>query len=95
MDEGQTTDLLPDGLYPFADARLPLREMAMMEAPPELEVLLLKAAQDNKVEIIRDRPVELLCASADHPDATFLVFWPSGAARLNILAPKAAVKGRA
>lgn len=86
---------LPDGLYPFADRKLPLSEMAMMEAPLELEALLRSAARNDGIEIIRGCPVELRCTSKEFPDATFLVFWPSGQERLNILAPKAAVKGRA
>jgi hypothetical protein len=86
---------LPDGLYPFADTQLPLSEMAMMEAPLQLEELLRKSALNDGVEIIRDRPVELRCTSDEFPDATFLVFWPSGHERLNILAPKAASQGRA
>lgn len=86
---------LPDGVYPFADTQLPLSEMAMMEAPLQLEQLLRKAASSDGVEIIRDRPIELRCTSAEFPDATFLVFWPSGQERLNILAPKAAGRGRA
>jgi hypothetical protein len=86
---------LPDGDYPFADTRLPLSRMAMMEAPPELERLLRDAAMKDGVSIIRDQPVELRCTSEALPDATFLVFWPAGAERLNILAPKEAVVGRA
>lgn len=86
---------LPDGLYPFADTRLPLSEMAMMEAPQDLEALLRDAAEAAGISIIRDSPVELRCTSQAFPDATFLVFWPSGAERLNILAPKSAIVGRA
>lgn len=86
---------LPDGLYPFADTRLPLADMAMMEAPRDLENLLRDAAVAAGVPILRDSPVELRCTSDAFPDATFLVFWPSGAERLNILAPKAFVRGRA
>lgn len=86
---------LPDGLYPFADRRLPLADMAMMEAPPALETLLRKSAQASGVEIIRDRPVELSCTSEEFPDATFLVFWPSGGERLHILAPVGSIRGRA
>lgn len=86
---------LPDGLYPFADARLPLSELGMMEAPAELEALLLRSAADSGVTIARDQPVELRCAAPGYPDATFLVFWPTGHERLNILAPKSAIKGRA
>jgi hypothetical protein len=87
--------LLPDGEYPFADKRLPLRLMAMMEAPPELERLLREAAEKDGVAIIRDQPVELTCTAEGYPDATFLVFWPDGNERLNILAPKEAIVGRA
>ncbi len=86
---------LPDGLYPFASTRMPLKDMAMMEAPLELERLFRVGAKENGIEIVRDRPVEVRCTSQDFPDATFLVFWPSGNERLNILAPLAAVKGRA
>jgi hypothetical protein len=86
---------LADGLYPFADRLLPLSEMAMMEAPRQLEMVLRQAAENDGIEIVRDRPVELRCQSEDFPDATFLVFWPSGEEHLNILAPKAAVQGRA
>lgn len=89
------SELLPDGLYPFADARLPLSELGMMEAPAELEALLLRSAAQSGIEIIRDRPVEIRCAAEGYPDATFLVFWPSGHEHLNILAPKASIKGRA
>jgi hypothetical protein len=88
-------DQLPDGLYPFADKRLPLAEMAMVEAPPELQALLIQAASEIGVEILRDRPVELCCVSRDFPEATFLVFWPSGREKLHILAPKGSVVGRA
>jgi hypothetical protein len=86
---------LPEGFYPFADTRLPLADMAMMEAPRDLENLLRDAALTAGVTILRDSPVELRCTSDAFPDATFLVFWPSGAERLNILAPKAFVRGRA
>jgi len=86
---------LPDGLYPFANTAMPLSEMAMMEAPAELEALLRAAADRAGVAIIRDRPVELHFSSEDFPDATFMVFWPSGEERLHILAPKGSVVGRA
>lgn len=86
---------LPDGLYPFADTRLPLAELVMVEAPPELEALLKEAAAQNGVEIIRDRPVELTCRSEAYPDATFPAFWPSGQDRIHIPAPRASVRGRA
>ncbi len=88
-------DQLPDGFYPFADKRLALSEMAMMEAPPALEAVLRKAAEESGVEIIRDRPVELRCTSVEYPDATFVVFWPHEGDRLHVLAPKASVRGLA
>jgi hypothetical protein len=86
---------LPDGLYPFANTWLPLREMAMMQAPRDLEILLRNAAEAAGVEIVRDRAVELRCTSEAFPNATFVVFWPVGEEHLNILAPKSAVVGRA
>lgn len=86
---------LPDGDYPFADTRLPLSEMGMMEAPPEIEAVLRAAAQKDGVELIRDQPAELRCTSENFPDATFVVFCPSGNERLNILAPKTSIQGRA
>ncbi|WP_454714580.1 hypothetical protein [Caulobacter segnis] len=86
---------LPDGLYPFANTRLPLAELRMMEAPAELEALILTAAEENGIELLRDKPVEIRCSALGYPDATFLVFWPTGEAHLNILAPKSAITGRA
>lgn len=86
---------LPDGEYPFANTRLPLSKMGMMEAPPELERVLREAATKQGVEIIRDQPVELHCTSENFPEATFLVFWPSGNERLNILAPEESIVGKA
>ena len=39
---------LPGGRYPFIDERLPLSEMAMVDAPPDLEALFKdQAATDN------------------------------------------------
>ena len=89
------TARLPDGLYPFANIRLPLSQMAMTEAPRALETLLIEAAAAAGIEIRRDEPVELSCTSDAFPDATFLVFWPSGEEHINILAPVDTVKGRA
>jgi hypothetical protein len=65
---------LPDGSYPFADQRLPLGEMVMVEAPPELKALIKSQGAKNGVEICRDAPFELTCRSAEFPDATFLVW---------------------
>lgn len=86
---------LPDGDYPFASSRLPLSQMAMMEAPEELADLLRQAAAAQGEDIIRDRVVEISCTSEAWPDATFVVFWPSGEQKLHILAPRASVIGQA
>lgn len=86
---------LPDGNYPFADQLLPLDELAMREAPPDLERLIKDTAEKTGIQIIRDRPVEIRCEAPGHPTATFLVFWPAGDERMNILAPKDSVIGRA
>lgn len=48
-----TTLRLPDGDYPFADARFPLSKMAMMVAPADLEHLLRKAAEENGIKAAR------------------------------------------
>lgn len=90
-----TTSELPEGDYPFASASFPLSEMAMMEAPADLEQLLRKAAVDNGVRIIQDEPVELVCRAEGYPDTTFLAWQPSGGGPLHILAPKEFVRGRA
>jgi hypothetical protein len=60
------------------DKRLPLSELVIVEAPPQLEALFKAQAAANKVELVRDRPVELRCRSADYPDTTFLIYWPQG-----------------
>lgn len=86
---------LPDGFYPFIDRRLPLSELTMVEAPPELEALFKSEADANGIEIIRDKPVELRCQSAEYPDATFLVYWPIGHERIHMLVPKIFATGRA
>ena len=86
---------LPDGIYPFADKRFPLRELAMREAPPALEELLKTAATTSGTPIVRDEPVELTCLAAGFPDAKFLVYWPCSSERLHILAPRDSVVGKA
>jgi hypothetical protein len=55
--------LLPDGEYPFIDERLPLSEMAIVEAPADLEALFKEQAARNEVKILRDLAVELRCQS--------------------------------
>ena len=86
---------LPDGLYPFINERLPLSELAMVEAPADLEQLLRIQAAKNGIAIARGVPVELRCQSDEYQDATFLVYWPQEEDRLHMLAPKAFVAGRA
>jgi hypothetical protein len=86
---------LPQGHYPFIDKRLPLSEMTMVEAPPQLEALLKSQAAKNGIEIIRDEPVELRCNSEEYPDATFLIYWPKGTERVHMLVPSGYAIGRA
>ena len=81
-------------MYLFIDQRLPLSELSMLEARRELEELLMSQAAANGIEIIRDQPMELRCKSEEYPDATFLVYWPSGSERMHMLAPKQSVRGR-
>ena len=78
---------LPDGQYPFIDERLPLAEMAMVEAPVDLEALFKREAARNGIEILRDQPVELRCRSDRFPDALFLIWWPTGSDRIHMLVP--------
>ncbi len=86
---------LPDGRYPFIDERLPLSDMTMVEAPPQLEALFKSQAAKSGVEIIRDEPVELRCQSEEYPDATFLIYWPTGTERIHMLVPTRFAVGRA
>jgi len=68
--------------------------MTMVEAL-RLEALFKSQAAKNGVEIIRDEPVELRCQSEDHPDATFLIYWPTGTERIHMLVPTKFAIGRA
>lgn len=86
---------LPDGYYPFIDERLPLSDMTMVEATAQLEALFKTQAEKNGIEIIRDEPVELRCQSREYPDATFLVYWPTGTDRIHMLVPTRFAVGRA
>ncbi len=86
---------LPDGLYPFIDEQYPLSELAMIEAPADLERLIRSQAKASGIQIVRGSPVELRCQSADYPTATFLVYWPYEDDRLHILAPKRFASGLA
>jgi hypothetical protein len=87
--------LLPPGSYPFVDQRLPLEQMAMTEAPADLEALFRREAKANGIELIRDLPVELTLRSDAMPDATFLIWWPSDNERIHMLVPLEHVRGRA
>lgn len=89
------TPILPDDDYPFIDQRYALSELAMIEAPDELEKLLHSQADANGIEIVRGTPLELSCQSAEFPDATFLVYWPEDDERLHMLAPREFSTGRA
>lgn len=93
MDQNMNIQL-PDGFYPFINERLPLAELAMIEAPAELEQLLRIQAAKNGILIARGVPVQLSCQSAEYPDATFLVYWPHEEDRLHMLAPKQFATGR-
>ena len=84
---------LADGQYPFIDERLPLSQMAMIEAPARLEALFKEQASRNGTQIVRDQPVELKCRSEEFPDATFLIWWPMGSDRIHMLVPKKFAEG--
>ena len=86
---------LPDGLYPFIDERIPLAELAMVEAPLDLEALFKAQSAANGVELMRDQPVELRCRSEQYPNATFLIYWPRGTERIHMLVPRKFAAGRA
>jgi hypothetical protein len=87
--------ILPDGSYPFIEERLPLSEMAMVEASSSLETLLRAQSEISGVEIIRGVPVELTVKTTEYPDATFLVLLPFEEDRLQMLVPKHFVIGSA
>lgn len=86
---------LADGQYPFIDERLPLSQMAMVEAPARLEALFKEQAARNGIQIVRDQPVELICRTEEFPDATFLIWWPIGSDHIHMLVPKKFAVGRA
>ena len=89
------TQKLPEGRYPFIDREIDLADMAMVEAPPELERLLKEQAAANGTEIIRDQPVELTLESEEFAATRLMVWYPSGQDRIHLLVPKEHVKGRA
>jgi len=59
----------------------------MVEAPPDLQALLIAQATANGMEIVRDEPVELRCSSEQYPDATFLIYWPEGNGPMHMRVP--------
>jgi hypothetical protein len=73
----------------------PLEELAMVEAPRDLEALFKSQAAANGIDIVRDEPVELRCSSERYPNATFLVYWPRESDRIHMLVPKKFAVGSA
>ena len=69
---------LPDDLYPFIDERLPLSELAIIDAPADLEQLLRVQAAQNGISIARGIPVEL---GAIRPIIRMPPFWCTGRSR--------------
>ncbi len=92
---GTTLKKLQDGQYPFREEYYPLADMVMTEAPAELEAFLATQAKASGIEIVRDEPVELVCAAPDMETNRFLVFWPSGSERMHLLVPRLLAKGLA
>lgn len=86
---------LQHGQYPFREDYYPLAAMVMTEAPPELEAFLAAQAKASGIEIVRDEPVELVCAAPDMETNRFMVFWPSGSERIHLLVPRHLAKGLA
>lgn len=86
---------LQDGQYPFRENYYPLAAMVMTEAPRELEAFLAAHAAVNGIEIVRDEPVELVCAAPDMETNRFLVFWPSRSERMHLLVPRHLATGLA
>lgn len=86
---------LEPGEYPFADHVYDLSELDWAEPPRALEHLIASSAKVAGVEIVRDLPVEIACVAEGFPTARFVVFWPAGAERMNVLMPKEHVQGRA
>lgn len=95
QSRGTPLKTLQDGQYPFRENYYPLTAMVMTEAPPELEAFLAAHAAANGIEIVRDEPVELVCAAPDMDTNRFLVFWPSGSERMHLLVPRHLATGLA
>lgn len=92
MVDGPT---LEQGDYPFVSERLPLSDLAWIEAPADLEALLHEQARANGLQLIRGRPTELRCVTPQYGDAVFMIFLPHDGAPLHMLAPKAFQRGKA
>jgi hypothetical protein len=86
---------LDEGDYPFIGERLPLSELARIEAPASLEALFRDQAAANDIQLIRGRPVGLRCVTPQYGDAVLMIFWPHDKDRLHMLAPRRFQRGRA
>lgn len=80
-----------DRTAPFGDAELPRSQMQWTEAAPSLEGLLRSQAEENGIELLRDREVRLDCSMPDGTVMRFVIFWPAGEERMNVLAPAKAI----
>ena len=78
---------MTDELVPFGEDQAPRSQMRWTEANRSLETLLVSQAEANGIELIRDEEVRLDCSLPDGTVMRFVVFWPSGEDRINILAP--------
>jgi hypothetical protein len=86
---------LPPGKYPFLNSEYDLSELAMVEAPHDLELLLKSEAARSGIEILRDQPFDLACDTEQFGKVRFFVWYPSGQDRLHFLVPKTSAQGRA
>ena len=83
---------MTDELVPFGEDELPRSQVQWTEAHSSLETLLVSQAATNGIELIREKEVRRDCSLPDGTVMRFVVFWPSGQDRINILAP---AKGKA
>lgn len=78
---------MTDELVPFGEQEFPRSQLQWTEAQPSLKTLLVSQAAANGVELIRDEEVRLDCLLPDGTVMRFVVFWPAGQERINVLAP--------
>ncbi len=90
----RSTYVLPDGVYPFMDQRLPLAQLTMVEVSPDLESIFRSQAASRNVELVRDKPIELHCVLDNLPDPVYLLYWPTGFEKIHILMPKNLVSAK-